>query len=363
MKRHPQRIVRLTPIDTVMRAIDTFSPVAATDVATRDALGAVLARDVRVDKPQPPTAVALRDGWALAARLTADASAYAPVPLSHAPVWIESGAALPPATDAVLAPDAVIVTANAHEAIEQAAPGDGVLPAGFDVVADEAMLRARRRLRAVDIVVLGAADVSTVTVRCPRVLVVPARRAHEGPAETFAKLIAAMGATVSVGAAWSSLARDDFDLCIVLGGTGQGGEDETIERLRATGEVICHGIALRPGETAALARLGSGPALALPGRFDAALATWLVVGEPLLARLAGETIGSAYERRPLGRKIVSTIGFAEPVLVRTAGENVEPLATGVFSASALAAATGWVLVPPESEGYASGMTVDVRPLA
>ncbi|HKS87352.1 MAG TPA: molybdopterin-binding protein, partial [Pseudolabrys sp.] len=124
------------------------------------------------------------------------------------------------------------------------------------------------------------------------------------------------------------------------------------------------GIAVTPGETAALGFVGARPVLLLPGRLDAALAVWLVVGRRLLDRLAaikGNDADQA-ESLPLARKITSTVGLAEVVPVRRVGGQAEPIASKYLPLSSLARADGWILVPAESEGYSAGTSVQVRPL-
>jgi molybdopterin molybdotransferase len=43
------------------------------------------------------------------------------------------------------------------------------------------------------------------------------------------------------------------------------------------------------------------------------------------------------------------------------GEGVAPLASGHWTLQALTRADGWVLVPPESEGFAAGTQLEMRP--
>ena len=83
-----------------------------------------------------------------------------------------------------------------------------------------------------------------------------------------------------------ALAADNADAIIAIGGTGSGRNDTSVQVLAREGRVAVHGIALAPGETAALGFAGTRPVLLLPGRLDAALAVWLMVGRRLLARLA-----------------------------------------------------------------------------
>src|SRR5579864_6134323 len=121
-----QRIVRLTPLDTVLARIDALvAPVMPREVAIATAVGRVVAGDVMVGS-RPGAALALRDGWAVNSALTQDAGPYAPAPLPSA-IRIEAGAPLPAGADAVAAIDAVVVRDGAAQAIAPVTPGEGVL--------------------------------------------------------------------------------------------------------------------------------------------------------------------------------------------------------------------------------------------
>lgn len=64
----------------------------------------------------------------------------------------------------------------------------------------------------------------------------------------------------------------------------------------------------------------------------------------------------------LTRKVTSTIGIAELVPLARSAHGVEPLAFGYLPLQSLARADGWMLVPPESEGYPAGAEIEMRPL-
>jgi molybdopterin molybdotransferase len=122
-----------------------------------------------------------------------------------------------------------------------------------------------------------------------------------------------------------------------------------------------HGLALAPGETAALGFAGARPVLLLPGRLDAALAVWLVVGRRILETLAAGKHSEPADTLPLSRKVASAVGLAELVPVRRNGGEAEPLASRYLPLSSLTRADGWILVPAGSEGYPAGTPVQVRP--
>src|SRR5262249_15437178 len=118
MSSERQRITRLAPLPEVYARIDAVAqPMTAKKVLPWQAVGDVLARDVTATAALPPRAIALRDGWAVAADRVSDAGPYAPVILDPAPPWVECGDPLPDGTDAVLPPDAVPASHDVAEAL------------------------------------------------------------------------------------------------------------------------------------------------------------------------------------------------------------------------------------------------------
>jgi molybdopterin molybdotransferase len=119
--------------------------------------------------------------------------------------------------------------------------------------------------------------------------------------------------------------------------------------------VHVHGVGLIPAETAGFGSIDHRPVLLLPGRMDAALAAWHMMG-----RLTGSTELSCVRAAKLTRKVSSTPGLAELVPVRCEGSLATPLGSGYLPISALCRANGWILIPPESEGQPEHSEVAVR---
>jgi molybdopterin biosynthesis enzyme len=372
----PQQLLsRLAPLREVLSRVDALArPVEARAVELAAAAGRVLAADVLVEAPLPATAVALRDGWAVRAEMVADAGPYAPVPLTPPPLFVEVGAPLPVDADAVLPPDAVTLRDGLAEATASAVPGEGVLAAGADAEPQRPLGRAGTQLRATNLALLRAAGVPRVLVRAPCLVIITANLFVDAVDDTVAPLIAraidtAGGAAdiVRVALDGPSLERalqesEQADAIVVIGGTGAGHHDSSVRTLARLGKLDMHGVGLVPGESAALGTLGARPVLLLPGRLDAALAAWLVLGRHLLRRLTGRGDPDAATPVRLARKIASTVGLAEVVLVRRREGGVEPVASGAFPLQALAQADGWVLVAPDREGFPPGATVDMYAL-
>jgi molybdopterin molybdotransferase len=364
----PQRIASLAPLDQVLARLDALvKPVPPSTSELPAALGHTLAEDVVVAAAIPAAARALRDGWAVASDQTTDAGGYAPAPLPSA-LRVDAGEPLPPDTDAVALLDAVAIRGGLAQALAPVAPGEGVLPAGADVAQGATLLPAGRRLDRVHIALLAAAGVDRVRVRAPRLRLVGARPQSDAVIDAALACIAdAIGATGGVAAAAERgdvagvLADPAADAVVVVGGTGSGRNDTMVHTLASVGELHAHGIALIPGETTAFGTVGSRPLLALSGRLDAALAAWHVLGQLMLARLAGNVEPPLLRRAKLTHKVSSTVGLAELVPVRCDGASATPIASGYVPLSALAQANGWVLIRPDSEGYPEGSEVMIRP--
>ncbi len=371
MASEPLQIIpRLTPLPALLGLIGReVKPVTPRSVDLGVAAGRILAADI-MGSMRPSAPLALVDGWALRAEATLDAGGYAPALLPTVPSKVEVGQAMPPGTDSVAPLDAVLVEEGRASALSPVNPGDGVLPAGGDCLPMPPLRVAGERLRGTDLAAFAAAGVSRVPIRQPRLRVVPLRM--NSMVDAAARLVAGdierRGGVVRLdesGDLSVAMVADNFDAFIALGGTGSGRRDTSVTTLARDGKVAVHGVALTPGETTAFGFSGRRPVLLLPGRLDAALSAWLVVGRHLLAILAGADTAKVDDPAPslpLARKVTSSVGLAEVVPVRRVGDKVEPIAHGYMPLSALTRADGWILVPAESEGYSAGAPVSVFPL-
>jgi molybdopterin molybdotransferase len=367
---HRQRIARLTPLDDVVRRIaESVHPVTPRDMRAAAALGATLAQDIAVADPHPAAPLALIDGWAVYAEATTDAGAYAPVILPD-PHEVAVGEAMRGDGDAVAPLDTVTWRGDKGEVHVPVAPGEGVLMPGTDAGAGEVLRQTGHRLRAVDVAAMLALGISGVRVRKPRIRVARVGRGRneiaDAIADWLAYAIAADGGEPVVSRPGADLdallTGGGVDAVAMVGGTGAGAADATVHALTRVGSVEAHGIAVSPGETAAFGAANSRPVLLLPGRLDAAVTVWLLIGRCMLAKLRGGTENSPSHTSTLIGKIASTVGLTELVLVRRVADGVEPLASKYLPLATLAHADGWIVIPAPSEGLAPGAQVIVRPL-
>jgi molybdopterin biosynthesis enzyme len=255
--------------------------------------------------------------------------------------------------------------ANA-EVLAEAIPGQGVRRAGCDIAAGASVVACGRRTSPFDLLIARAAGLELLAVRRPRLRLVniPASSGHAATAQLIADLAREAGAAVTCTEAGgreaasvaAAIDADGCDVLVTVGGSGVGRSDATIAALAARGAVVTHGIALQPGRTAAVGRIGRIPVMALPGAPDQALAAWWTLVLPVLDRLSGLARRQA-ATLPLARKIASGIGVAEIVLLERAAGAWMPLAVGELSLALVARADAWLLVAAGSEGFAAGTPV------
>jgi molybdopterin molybdotransferase len=357
----------LTPLDVALAALlQRLEPVAPTELALADALGCIAA-EMPPLAAHPPRDIAAADGWAMRAGDLVGASSYSPLPLARSPVWVEAGDAMPEACDCVIDADLIDRTGPLVQALAEAIPGQGVRRIGGDIAQGNCVIASGRRVHPLDLLIARAANLEKLNVRRPRLRIVNIP-ASSGPAVT-APLISESARAAGADVLFcEASARDavsiakvldtaSCDMLITIGGSGVGHTDAAIAALAQRGEVLAYGIALQPGRTSAVGAIGKIPVIALSGAPDQALAAWWMLALPALERLSGRQPRNAVTL-PLRRKIASSVGITEVVLLERNEDAWMPLAVGELSLEAIARAEAWLAVPGGSEGFAAGTPVD-----
>lgn len=355
----------LTSLDAALAALlGGLEPAAVAELFVPDALGCVLAEMAPL-KAYPQHNVALADGWALRARDLVGASAYTPVPLTAAARWVEAGDPIPNGCDCVIDSDSVDQSGPIPQALTEAPPGHGVRRCGDDFPAGF-LIAAGAQLRQLDILVAHAAGLETMKVRRPRLRIVnvpatngvveTAQLIHDSARSAGADVAFAESRSRDAASIAAALETTACDLLITIGGTGVGRTDATILAIGQRGNVIAHGLALRPGVTSAVGRIANTPVIALPGAAASALAAWWTLGLPVLDRLSARQ-PREFTILPLARKLASTVGIAEIALLERNNDNWVPLALGDLSLQAIVKASAWLVVTGSSEGFAAGTPV------
>jgi len=364
-------------------------------VALGRADGRTLAERVVAPAPVPGYDRAAMDGYAVRAEDTFGATGRSPTVLREsegavAPgeaVRVHTGSDLPEGADAVVMIEETERVGDDVEVFDAVAEGENVGEVGEDVAEGAELYEPGHRIRPSDLGLLKSVGVDQVTVyEPPTVGVVPTGeelvQRDPGPGEvietnglTVSRMVDRWGGVASYrnvvdddpNAIRAAIERDlAKDVVVTTGGSSVGERDYTPEVVDELGEVLVHGVALKPGHPVALGVVEDTPVIMLPGYPVACIINAVQFLRPVM-KLAGNMPVPSHptiEAR-LDRKISSEPGtrtFARVRLREADGERVaEPTrASGSGVLSSVALADGWVVVPEEREGYDAGETVAVE---
>ena len=375
-------------------------------VALADALGRALAQDVRAPIDVPPFDRSNVDGFAVRAADLAQASEANPVRLALNGEVIACGIApklvVSPMTATPIATGGPVPRgADAIVMIEQTQPLDGAIDvrravsagqfissAGTDMARGETVLRAGAVIGAREIGMLAACGIAQVDVtRVPRVAILSTgdELVQPGgalkPAQIFdtnGPIVAAavrenggepcfLGHVADDEAAIEKAMRDALaahDMLILSGGTSKGAGDYTHRILSRLGQIIAHGVALKPGKPLCLAVCDGKPVVILPGFPTSAMFTFHDMIVPSLRRMAGlpaRKDAKVDARVPV--RIASELGRAEFVMVALVegadGLLAYPTGKGSGAITSFAQADGFLRIDALADHMAAGTSTEV----
>jgi len=296
-------------------------------VLLRDADGRVLAHDVAAPLPLPPFTNSAVDGYAVAsrdlpqtgeqafpvtARVQAGASAGEAIKPRQA-VRIFTGAPMPEGADTVFMQEDVRLDGGNVVLPAGLKPGANVRPAGEDIPAGFAALKAGQRLRPQDVALLAAFGLTEVDVR-RRIRVAVFSTGNElvspgegrGAAQLFDSnrfmliaMLRRLGCDVtelgifadepaSLAGALKKVAAD-HDLLLTTGGVSTGEEDHVKAAVESAGSLVLWRMAIKPGRPVAMGIIAGTPLIGLPGNPVASFVTFVHVVRPTVLALAGAT--------------------------------------------------------------------------
>lgn len=150
------------------------------------------------------------------------------------------------------------------------------------------------------------------------------------------------------------------DLIVFSGGSSVGERDLVRDVIAARGQMLFHGIAVKPGKPTAFARIGASLFLGMPGNPTSCLSNAYILLVPILRQLAGLP---AWEPRtitvPLARRIVSTTDRHQFYTMRLVDGRAEPAFKGSGDITSMANADGYVEIPAATESVEAGTMVTV----
>ena len=353
-----------------------------------DALGRVTAAPVWALRSSPAYDAAAMDGIAVRAADTLGATETAPRRVPGFAV-VDTGDPLPEGFDAVVMREDVHWERELPGVSAAVAPWQHVRTIGEVVSATELLLPEGHRLRPVDLAAAAAAGHTALAVRrAPLVVVIPTgdevRPLGSDPApgelvDTNSLMLVAQAREAGCAAESVAVAPDEpqriaaavreavarADLVVVVAGSSAGRDDHTAAVVGAVGELLVHGVAVRPGHPVVLGVVDGTPVLGAPGYPVSAALTFEIFALPLLAALEGTApVARPRARARLARRLASSLGTDDWVRVRLGlvrGVLVAtPLPRGAGVLTSLVRADGLLVVSAALEGHDAGEEVDVR---
>jgi molybdopterin molybdotransferase len=382
------------------QALDLAIPVRETEVLElAAAAGRVVAGPVLAPVAVPPSDRAAMDGYALRAEDLAGAEPGGVVELDCIAqvlagamptasveagkcVEIATGAPLPDGADTVVP---VEQTTRTGEKVTFSAParaGHHIVARGADIDPGDLLVPQGARANPSLIAALAAAGVDAVEVwRRPRVLILPTgdelaplgqplqpAQVYDSNSAGLAALLQENGAEVERGeivgdaseALRAQLGRSEFDLTITLGGTSVGRHDLVTDVVGEMGEVLVHGVAVKPGKPLLLARIEGRAIVGLPGFPTSCLLLAYRVVEPMVRRMARLEGGNRKQQRvEIAEDIRSPAGKHQLLTVRIDGG----MATSTFRTSStitsMSHAAGWIEIDAAVDLIPAGSAVEV----
>ncbi|HSG01630.1 MAG TPA: gephyrin-like molybdotransferase Glp [Vicinamibacterales bacterium] len=381
--------------------LEAAQPISRTEtVATNDADGRVLARDVVSAVDVPGFDRAAMDGYAVRAadtagaapgaprRLTCRSSAFAGEPAGRAVgpgecAEIATGAPIPQGADAVVMVEHTERDGDVVYIQEAGTAGQHVGKRAGDLARGSIVAHAGQTLTPAGIGAIAAAGVEAVTVyaRPTVALVTTGNEIVEpgtplGPGQVYDVNSLTLGALVArhggdavsfsaTGDAIDEIGRaltdaSHHDIIVFSGGSSVGDRDLVLDVLRARGEVLFHGIAVKPGKPTAVALVGRLPVFAMPGNPTSCLSNGYLLLVPFLRRVARlEAWQPRVLERPLAHAIRSAADRHQFYTVRVMGGQVEAAFRGSSAITSMAHADGYIEIPAGTEEIPAGTIVRV----
>lgn len=403
MKSEMKPIKETIPLEEARQLIaEACKPIERTErVRLVDANGRVAASGVQSTRDVPPFSRAGMDGYAVRAEDTFGASRYEPkvlrvidkvytgqVPTKHVEsgtaIEIATGAPMPQGADAVVMVEETEKSAGDVRILTPVYPRQNVGKQGADIVVGQTVINRGDVLnpsRIGAIAALGATDVEVYVKPTVAILSTGNEIADQGqellPGQiydinkfTLSTIIQEHG---GVPTAFST-AQDTLDAleraidacaeCDVLvfsGGSSVGERDLILDVIGRKGDIVFHGIAVKPGKPTVFGTINGKPMFGMPGYPTSCLSNAYMLLVPALramARLAPRH--TATIALPLGQRIVSTTGRHQFYTVRIVDGQAMPAFKASGDITSMSQADGYIEIPAQTDIVEKGETVDVK---
>ncbi|MDO5563890.1 MAG: molybdopterin biosynthesis protein [Eubacteriales bacterium] len=357
-------------------------------VKTEDALGRITCEAVYAKSNSPLFNAAAMDGICVESKITKGASEENPIVLNLGKDFliVDTGDAIKSPYDAVIMAEDVIEIDDTHIKIVGSVPEwENVRPVGEDIVTGEMIIPSNHKISPIDIgAILASGNLNISCYKKIKVGIIPTGTEIIDPKEKpmegdiidsnsymIKSLVDNSG---GVGKRYG-IVKDDYelikqqvkksieenDITITNAGSSAGTKDFTVHILRELGEVIVHGVAMKPGKPVILAIVKGKPVIGLPGYPLSAYLAYDIFVKPLIenkVNLDNKISNHNIIKAKVAKRIVSSLKHKEYVRAKVGKVNGEyiasPLNRGAASQMSMVRADGLLIIPKNSEGVEAG---------
>ena len=367
---------------------------AKESIPVNQALGRVLAENIFAIRSVPHYHSSAMDGYQVRAQDTIAANVDNPVFLNFGgsegkAKYLDTGDPVLPEFDSVIKIEDVHKKEDGIEILSAATKWQHIRPIGEDITAHDLLLTEGRKIKPMDIAALIASGIKKLeVVKRPKVAIIPTgdeiiwweREPKIGEivdsnSHLFSGMIKEWGGDPEIYPITPdnlnklkevvSDAISKYDLVLINAGSSAGSEDYTSQVIEELGEVIHHGIAVKPGKPTILGNIAGKPVIGLPGYPVSGYVIMEAIVKDIFHHLKGESCPSRKTiEAKLTKPVVSDLKYQEYVRVKLGkikGQYiVSPMARGSALMSTVVQGDGFLVIPQNSEGYRAGEVVPVE---
>ena len=391
----------LMPVKKAQKIIDSsLKNVGVEKISLEDAYRRVLSEDVKSELNSPPFERSAMDGYAIHAEDTFGFSETNPAKLviidtigagqvsnklvkQGEAVKISTGAPIPEGANSVVMEEYANSEGNNLEVEMSLAPGENISPMGEDIKEGDIVLRKGKILQPQDLAIIASAGYNTINVfKKPKIAVITTGNELVMPrpslngAEiinsnhyTFKAMVESALAIPTLVHCVDShkLVENEFerliethDALISTGGTAISKGDVVVDVTESIGEVMIHGVALRPGKPFGFGIIHEKPVFMLSGYPVAAIVQADVFVRNSLHKMQGIDNKPQIVRKIASRKIPSSLGRTDYIRAKTELNMVRPLkirGSGIIRS--MVESNAYIIIEENVEGIGKGEECDV----
>ncbi len=383
-----KRYLEVMTLDDVSALLSReFAYVPSTEqVPLESATGRITAEPVFSRYSVPEIHMAAMDGIVVSSQETLGASEQHPVTLRSAR-RVNTGNIVPPGFDAVIMIEDVWPEGDRFTIRKSATPWQYIRPAGEDLAESEMIVPAGHRIRSHETGAFAAYGITHLAVRTVRAGLIPTgtelvpagtRPAPGQVVESNTLMAQAMLEEAGARCTRYPFVEDDpariraaveravaeNDLVIISAGSSAGTRDFTADVIAELGNVLVHGIAIKPGKPAIIGRIGKKPVFGMPGYPLSALTVIREIIVPFLRNYGLTVQEPEVIRAAITTAVAKDIGSDEFVLCSLGRVGtrwvVSPQSKGAGVQMSGIRANALIRIPGSSEGYEEGDPVGAR---